>query len=158
MSRLLQILPPESSNFIISHDCEELKKFAPGMETTVLVTFTPDSKADFSDYFTIVTEREKYIMPLRCIGARGYLDLADIFTFPQSIVKCPRTESLMVTNIGQKDCRFTLKTTTECFHALPLSGKLAPGEKASFTLIFTPQVLSLALTLSRLLGKQLVTS
>ena len=46
-------------------------KAAPGMEVAFVVKFTPDSMKDYQCDLVCMTEREKFVVPLRAIGSRG---------------------------------------------------------------------------------------
>jgi hydrocephalus-inducing protein len=41
------------------------------METNYVVKFTPEEHVDYLFELVCVTEREKFIVPIRAIGARG---------------------------------------------------------------------------------------
>ena len=57
-----------------------------------------------------ITEREKFIVPVRAIGARAILDFPDEVNFPPSPVKYSATKTLLVRNVGSRDAKFSLQT------------------------------------------------
>jgi hydrocephalus-inducing protein len=52
-------------------------KVAPGMEITYIVKFFPEAKSDYSYDLMVITEREKFIVPIRAMGCRAVLDFPD---------------------------------------------------------------------------------
>ena len=47
------------------------EKIAPGMEVQYVVKFTPEERVDYVHELICVTEREKFIVPIKAVGARG---------------------------------------------------------------------------------------
>lgn len=50
---------------------------APGMEVCYVVTFDPQEVRAYSAELTVVTEREKFIVPVGAVGHRAVLDFPD---------------------------------------------------------------------------------
>jgi hydrocephalus-inducing protein len=48
-------------------------KVAPGMEITFLIRFSPEAKIDYSYDLVVVTEREKFVVPIPAIGKRSMM-------------------------------------------------------------------------------------
>jgi hydrocephalus-inducing protein len=44
---------------------------APGMDVSFILKFVPEEKKDYSYNIVCVTEREKFLVPVQAIGARG---------------------------------------------------------------------------------------
>ena len=65
---------------------------------------------DYIHRVICVTEREKFEVPIRAIGARAILDLPDRLHFPISPVKCTAQKTLLVRNIGNCEAKFQLST------------------------------------------------
>jgi len=63
---------------------------------------------DYTHELVCITEREKFIVPVRAIGARAVLDFPDEINFPIGPVKYTNTKTLLVRNIGNKEGKFTL--------------------------------------------------
>jgi len=55
-----------------------------------------------------ITEREKFVVPIRAIGARAVLDFPDEVVFPAGPVKHSQSRVLLVRNIGNADATFSL--------------------------------------------------
>jgi len=47
------------------------EKIAPGMEVQYIITFTPEENVDYNYNLVCITEREKFLVPIIAIGARG---------------------------------------------------------------------------------------
>ena len=62
-------------------------KVAPGMETTFMVRFKPNQRTDYIHELTCITEREKFVIPVKGVGARAILDFPDEVNFSTSTVK-----------------------------------------------------------------------
>lgn len=95
-------------------------KIAPGMEVQFLLTFNPEEKVDYSYNIVCVTEREKFILPVRAIGARGLLDFPDEIPFTTCPVKFLTTKTLFIRNIGDKAAKFSIEF---------IEGPMVDGEK-----------------------------
>lgn len=57
----------------------------------------------------VTTEREKFIVPIKCIGSRAILDFPDEINFSMNPVKYCNSKVLLIRNIGNKDAKFSLK-------------------------------------------------
>lgn len=55
-----------------------------------------------------MTEREKFVVPVRAIGARAILDFPDAVNFSSCPVKYPTPKALLVRNIGNREAKFSL--------------------------------------------------
>jgi hydrocephalus-inducing protein len=77
VARIISIEPPNSTIFSIVTKIDPTKKIAAGMEATYIVRFTPDSEKDYQYDLICTTEREKFAVPIRTIGARGVVDVPD---------------------------------------------------------------------------------
>lgn len=64
---------------------------------------------DYNHELIITTEREKFIVPIKCIGSRAILDFPDDIYFPLSPVRHLNSKVLLIRNIGNKDAKFSLK-------------------------------------------------
>ena len=63
---------------------------------------------DYTHELVCITEREKFIVPVRAIGARAILDFPDEINFPIGPVKYPSTKTILVRNIGNKEGKISL--------------------------------------------------
>lgn len=64
---------------------------------------------------TCITEREKFIVPIKARGARAILDFPDKLNFSTCPVKYSTQKILLVRNIGNKDAVFRIKTHRYAF-------------------------------------------
>jgi hypothetical protein len=72
-ARRVRVLPPLSPHLSVARSKgggEDGSKVASGMEVTYTVTFTPDEdcRHDFRGELLVVTEREKFVVPVIGIG------------------------------------------------------------------------------------------
>lgn len=79
------------------------------MICVVLVIETYGTFQDYNHELVCITEREKFIVPVRAIGARAILDFPDNIHFPAGPVKHTRSKTLLVRNIGNSEAKFTLR-------------------------------------------------
>ncbi|CAN0220300.1 unnamed protein product, partial [Hapterophycus canaliculatus] len=84
VNRRLKLLPLDSPHFAVSgprspHKLKALKqtKVAPGMEVCYVVNFKPQEVRAYSAELVVVTEREKFIVPVAALGHRAVLDFPD---------------------------------------------------------------------------------
>ena len=56
----------------------------------------------------VSSEREKYVISIKCIGARAILDFPDEINFFVTPVKFLNSKVLLVRNIGNKDAKFSV--------------------------------------------------
>jgi hypothetical protein len=86
---------------------------------TTLVSPTANECAlpwqDYAHMLTCITEREKFIVPVKARGARAILDFPDELNFSTCPVKYNTQKVLLVRNIGNKDSMFHLKTRRYAF-------------------------------------------
>jgi hydrocephalus-inducing protein len=56
-------------------------RVAPGMEISFIIKFSPEAKSDYVYDLMVLTEREKFIVPIRAVGCRAIIDFPDILDF-----------------------------------------------------------------------------
>jgi len=76
------------------------QKVAPGMSSTFYIHFTPDAIKDYSHQLICTSERERILVPIKCIGARGLLDFPDLISLEDCPVKMSKSKTLLIRNIG----------------------------------------------------------
>lgn len=102
VARSIKIIPPDSKLFSVTpakknmvnakkpsnsmtstaSDIDQMStKVAPGMEISYIIKFSPEAKTDYAYDLMIVTEREKFIVPIRARGCRAMLDFPDQLDF-----------------------------------------------------------------------------
>ncbi|VTJ52780.1 Hypothetical predicted protein, partial [Marmota monax] len=97
-------------------------------------------RRDYSHMLTCVTEREKFIVPIKAIGARAILDFPDELNFSNCPVKYSTQKILLVRNIGNKDAVFHI-VTHRPFSVKPTDGILNVGESTQLEVEFEPQTI-----------------
>ncbi|XP_055955951.1 hydrocephalus-inducing protein-like [Patella vulgata] len=108
--RLVKVSSVDSPYFNIISPNDVGNKVGPGLPTIFRIQFTPHEKKDYTHELICTTEREKFVVPVRAVGARAILDFPDEIHFPISPVKYSNSKTLLVRNIGNLDARFSLKT------------------------------------------------
>ncbi|CAE7461731.1 HYDIN [Symbiodinium sp. CCMP2592] len=113
-------------------------KVAPGMEVSYTVRFTPDQQVeDYSYDLVVVTERERFIVPIRASGCSALLDMPDELDFGVSPVKFESPKTIMVRNVGEKATKFLLKVPPP-FSTSIQDGYLEVGEIMQVDVVFRP--------------------
>ncbi|XP_054856814.1 hydrocephalus-inducing protein homolog [Eublepharis macularius] len=136
--RLVKVVLQSSPYFQVISPNNVCNKVAPGMPSTFRILFTPEENKDYLHEVTCITEREKFIVPIRAIGARGILDFPDQLNFSTCPVKYNTQKTLLVRNIGNREARYQI-TTQKPFSVEPSTGTLGVGETTQFTVEFLPQ-------------------
>ena len=98
VARSVKIIPPDSKLFSVTpakksmvtskkaaslnqsaaSEIDQMStKVAPGMDITYIVKFSPEAKSDYAYDLMVMTEREKFIVPIRARGCRAMLDFPD---------------------------------------------------------------------------------
>jgi hydrocephalus-inducing protein len=114
-------------------------KIAPGMEIPFILKFTPEEKTDYIHNLICETEREKFIVPIRAIGARGFLDISDEIVFSEVPVKIVSSKTILVRNIGDALAKFNIEIDG-AFSCAPSIGCVQPGESIQLVIQFHPKV------------------
>ncbi|XP_077166200.1 hydrocephalus-inducing protein homolog isoform X2 [Paroedura picta] len=136
--RLVKVVLQSSPYFQVISPNNVCNKVAPGMPSTFRILFTPEENKDYLHEVTCITEREKFIVPIRAIGARGILDFPDQLNFSTCPVKYNTQKTLLVRNIGNREARYQI-TTKSPFSVEPSTGTLGVGETTQFMVEFLPQ-------------------
>ncbi|XP_033896012.3 hydrocephalus-inducing protein-like [Acipenser ruthenus] len=136
--RLVKVIQETSPYFQIISPLDVCSKVAPGMASTFNILFTPEENKDYLHRLVCVTEREKFAVAIRAIGARALLDFPDHLNFSTCPVKCLSQRTLLVRNIGNSEARFTLSTQSP-FCVEPSLGTLGVGESMQVIVDFLPK-------------------
>ncbi|XP_041964608.1 hydrocephalus-inducing protein homolog isoform X2 [Alosa sapidissima] len=136
--RLVKVVEEDSLYFKVVSPVDVCNKVAPGMASTFTVLFTPQENKDYLHRVICVTEREKFEVPIRAVGARAILDFPDQLHFPISPVKCTAQRTLLVRNIGNCEAKFQLSTCSP-FSVDPPQGTLGVAESMQITVDFLPK-------------------
>nr|XP_004659621.2 hydrocephalus-inducing protein homolog [Jaculus jaculus] len=136
--RMVKVVEESSPYFKVISPKDSGHKVAPGVPTIFRVLFTPEENKDYAHMLTCITEREKFIVPIKARGARAILDFPDELNFSTCPVKYSTQKILLVRNIGNKDAVFQLKTSRP-FSIEPTAGTLNVGESMQLEVDFEPQ-------------------
>ncbi|KAM4614098.1 hydrocephalus-inducing protein homolog [Discoglossus pictus] len=136
--RLVKVIQETSPYFQIISPTDVCHKVAPGMASTFRIVFTPEENKDYSHDLICITEREKFVVPIRAVGARALLDFPDEVNFNVCPVKYKSQKTLLVRNIGNREAHFELITESP-FSVDPVSGSLEIGESMQIFVDFQPR-------------------
>ncbi|XP_074533739.1 hydrocephalus-inducing protein homolog [Halichoeres trimaculatus] len=137
VSRQVKVEQQDSEFFHVVGPEDGGNKVAPGLSATFTVFFTPLENKDYHHSFVCVTERERFVVPVRAVGPRAILDFRDEFTLPTCPVKTSTQRTHLVRNIGNSEAKFTLHTQRP-FSVTPSSGTLDVGAGMQVTVDFNP--------------------
>ena len=127
-ARRVKIVQPEGVYFAVELLVgKPSSKIAPGMDTHYVLKFTPEEKIDYFCDLVCYTEREKFIIPVRCLGPRGFLDLPDYLEFEKPPVKAETVKTILARNVGDAPCTFTL-SCSKPLRANPPNATLGVGQ------------------------------
>ncbi|XP_075621905.1 hydrocephalus-inducing protein homolog [Balearica regulorum gibbericeps] len=135
--RLVKVTLENSPYFKLISLNAVCRKVAPGMLSTYRILFTPNENKDYFHQLTCITEREKFIVPIRAIGARAILDFPDQVNFSVCPVKYSTQKTLLVRNIGNREARYCISTQSP-FSVHPSVGTLGIGDTMQVTVEFHP--------------------
>ncbi|NXA22511.1 HYDIN protein, partial [Ibidorhyncha struthersii] len=135
--RLVKVVLESSPYFKLISPNNVCRKVAPGMLSTFRILFTPEENKDYFHQLTCITEREKFIVPIRAIGARAILDFPDQLNFSVCPVKYSTQKTLLVRNIGNREARYCISTQSP-FSVDPSVGTLGIGAAMQVTVEFHP--------------------
>ncbi|XP_006860378.1 PREDICTED: hydrocephalus-inducing protein homolog [Chrysochloris asiatica] len=136
--RMVKVIEESSPYFKVISPKDIGHKVAPGVPSTFRILFTPEENKDYAHILTCVTEREKFIVPIKARGARAILDFPDKLNFSTCPVKYSTQKILLVRNIGSREAVFHLKTRRP-FSVNPSAGTLNVGETMQLEVEFEPQ-------------------
>ncbi|NXG37545.1 HYDIN protein, partial [Dromaius novaehollandiae] len=135
--RLVKVVLESSPYFKLISPNDVCHKVAPGMPSTFRILFTPEENKDYFHQVTCITEREKFIVPIRAIGARAILDFPDQLNFSVCPVKYTTQKTLLVRNVGNREARYCISTQRP-FSVDPSVGTLGIGDTMQVTVEFHP--------------------
>lgn len=116
------------------------------MEVAYTVRFKPDARVDYSYNLVVLTEREKFLVPLHARGGTPLLDLPDTVDFATCPVKYETEKTILVRNVGDKPTKFLIKTSA------PFSTSIRDGYLDVQGAVQVPQFLVVdALCISRVI-------
>ncbi|XP_077746033.1 hydrocephalus-inducing protein homolog isoform X4 [Canis aureus] len=136
--RMVKVVEESSPYFRVVSPKDIGHKVAPGVPAIFRILFTPEENKDYAHVLTCITEREKFIVPIKARGARAILDFPDELYFSTCPVKYSTQKILLVRNIGNKDAVFHIKTHRP-FSVEPSVGTLNVGESMQLEVEFEPR-------------------
>ncbi|XP_021488188.2 hydrocephalus-inducing protein homolog [Meriones unguiculatus] len=136
--RMVKVVEESSPYFKVISPKDIGHKVAPGVPTVFRVLFIPEENKDYAHMLTCITEREKFVVPIKARGARAILDFPDELNFSTCPVKYITQKILLVRNIGNKDSVFRLKTQRP-FSIEPTVAILNVGESMQLEVDYEPQ-------------------
>ncbi|KAJ3036631.1 hypothetical protein HDV00_002527 [Rhizophlyctis rosea] len=139
--RHLEIEPIENPIFSISGKrSASLKsgKVAAGMEVEYVLQFKPESEVDYTYNLVCITDREKFLVPISAIGARGLLDFPDSIAFSEVPVRYRTVKTVLVRNIGNRATKFDFSTSSP-FAIEPPCGYLDVNGSMQIDVVFSPE-------------------
>ncbi|XP_010082970.1 PREDICTED: hydrocephalus-inducing protein homolog [Pterocles gutturalis] len=135
--RLVKVVLESSPYFKLISPSDVCCKVAPGMSLTFHIVFRPVENKDYFHKVTCITEREKFLVPIRTIGARAILDFPDEVNFSVCPVKYSTEKTLFIHNIGNREARYCISTESP-FSVDRSVGTLGIGDAMQVTVEFHP--------------------
>ena len=114
-------------------------KVAPGMEVSYLIKFTPEAKVDISYDLVVITEREKFTVPIRGIGCKVNLEFTDFIDFGEVPVKYKIEKPFILRNVGEKITKWMLKCVSSSVTISKKEGILDIGKNEQIICTFCPE-------------------
>ena len=147
-SKLFQVMPCKKSSMTKStkksmadedkSDIDNMsQRVAPGMEVSFIVKFSPEAKSDYSYDLNVLTEREKFVVPIRAVGCRAMIDFPDVLDFGQVPVKHNTEKPVMIRNVGEKTTKWKIRVP-QGFKLSKNEGILQVGESEQLIFEFIP--------------------
>ncbi|NWU95982.1 HYDIN protein, partial [Upupa epops] len=135
--RLVKVILENSPYFKLISPHDICRKVAPGMPSTFRILFSPEENKDYFHQLICITEREKFLVPIRAIGARAILDFPDQLNFSVCPVKYSTQKTLLVRNIGNREACYCINTQSP-FSVDPSIGTLGIGDTMQVMVEFHP--------------------
>ncbi|CAD7931174.1 unnamed protein product [Amoebophrya sp. A25] len=138
VARRCKVFPPDSGYFEVIPSKKNRDKVAAGMEICYTIRFKPDSRQDYSYDLQVVTEREKFIVPIRAIGYHALLDFPDLVDFGSDCpVRMESVKTILMRNVGEKATRFCFQVAAP-FSVSIQDGYLDPDSTLQVQIFFKP--------------------
>lgn len=107
------------------------------MEIAFTVRFSPEAKIDYAFDLVVVTEREKFVVPIIATGKRAMIDFPDVLDFEKCPVKYRTEKPIVIRNVGEKTTRWFLQLPPP-FDANKKEGFLEKGHNEQIIITFLP--------------------
>ena len=79
------------------------------MSIQYMIRFSPEAKIDYEYNLGVVTEREKFNVPIVAIGKRAIIDFPDQIDFGHCPVKYLTEKPVVIRNLGEKTTKWQLQ-------------------------------------------------
>ena len=76
------------------------------MSIQYMIRFSPEAKIDYEYNLEIVTEREKFNVPIVAVGKRSLIDFPDLIDFGHCPVKYKTEKPVVIRNLGEKTTKW----------------------------------------------------
>jgi len=88
-SRVFKVVPLRKTKYYNQSKEDNFmgSKIVPGMEISYVIKFSPNAKKDYIYNLEVITEREKFIVPIKAIGQKALLEFPDKIDFGTCPVK-----------------------------------------------------------------------
>lgn len=142
-TRLFQVTPykkirKDNKNQAETFDMANTK-VASGMEVSYLIKFTPEAKVDVRYDLVVITEREKFIVPIIGIGCKVMLEFNETLDFGEVPVKYKIEKPIILRNVGEKITKWKLKCASLNISVSKKEGILEIGKSEQIICTFCPQ-------------------
>lgn len=141
VARRVKVFPPDSGFFEVLPGKGKSRhsgdKVAPGMEVSYIIRFKPDARIDYSYDLVVITEREKFCVPIRASGGSAVLDFPDVVDFGVTTVRYETERTVLIRNVGDRPSKFLLKTSPP-FGVSVHDGYLDVGAAMQVDILFKP--------------------
>lgn len=144
VARRIKVLQPDTPFFEVTaprnSNGQPLKqsKIAAGMEVCFVVRFKPQEVRDYTLDLVCVTEREKFIVPVRAVGNRPRMSFPDSIDFGTCPVKSTSRKMVLAQNIGSCSAKFRLYSHNPAFTVTSDDMTVEPGGYQMVEVFFTP--------------------
>ncbi|KAL5255873.1 hypothetical protein ACHWQZ_G011188 [Mnemiopsis leidyi] len=137
VARAVRVSQVESPYFEIITPPNASAKVAPGIDITFTIKFMPTEQKDYYHEIVVATEREKFLVPVHCMGSRAVLDFPDTVDFGTQPVKHESTKTLLIRNVGSREARFSFKLG-DPYSVKPTHGSLGIGGSMQVHISYNP--------------------
>ena len=144
VARRIKVLQPDTPFFEVTaprnSNGQPLKqsKIAAGMEVCFVVRFKPQEVRDYTLDLVCVTEREKFIVPVRAVGSRPRMSFPDSIDFGTCPVKSTSRKMVLAQNIGSCVAKFRFYSHNPAFTVTADDITVEPGGYQMVEVFFTP--------------------
>lgn len=152
VARRVKVCPPDSPFFELARERGHGRsltpapdgnpggdKVAPGMKISYTVRFKPDARIDYHHDLVVITEREKFTVPVHASGGSALLDFPDVVDFGrEAVVGHDSEKTVLVRNVGDRATKFVLRASPPFTVIAPVDS-LAEGASCQVQIRFTPE-------------------